>query len=64
MKAELDKVIIVRNAENTIQAIVIHDTKSQKKTFYMVEEMSMDDILEMFNEKFSSNDLQTSVGEV
>lgn len=50
MIANYDKTISVKNnADGEIVAIIIHDTSSHKKTFYKVEEMSMDDLLEMIN---------------
>lgn len=55
MSAAYDKVIITReNDSDEIKSITIHDTKNHKKLIGRFVELSMDELVDLFNDNEKS----------
>lgn len=51
MIAQFDKVILVQDDTGELKAIIVHDIKNQKKTFFTPVEKTMEELLDLFNKK-------------
>lgn len=49
LKANFDKLIVVKDERGDIAALVHHEVEKQRKQFYKIEVMDMEEICELLN---------------